>query len=188
MIRSRIIGSASDGQINTLIRRLSELPGFIPEALAAAVPTVQVLLSHASTSAAVDPKANPYAARSYKVDAETQERIDGNTLVGVDGNAIRVGTSESGSAHDRPLVPIGSLPLKWRGAISQKINGGVRRKLRFDQATAFLQQQLGAGPVSAYGFNRVARQAGVKAQALREAKASLGVKVTGRGKKVTLSL
>lgn len=190
-VRARIIGPAADDQLSLFLRKLKEFNGaqFIPECLAATVPTVQVLLSHASTGeSAVEPKANPYAPRAYNVDSETQERIDGNTIVGVDGNAIRVGTGE-GSDHDRPLVPLGGLTQHWRAAIARRFNGIVRRKFAFNQAVGFLQGALAAGPVQAYGFGRRAREAGIKARALREAKASLGVKLTGgRGKKGVLSL
>lgn len=191
-VRCKIVGKASDDKLNAFFKKLGEFHsshgGLVQQALAEVVPTVQVLLSHASTSSPVEPKRNAYAERPYKVDAETQDRIDANTIVGVDGNAIRVGTGE-GSDHDRPLVPLGDkLEEKWRAAIAQKINGFVRRTLALEKATSFLQRALAKGPVQSYGFGRRAREAGIKARALREAKAKLGVKVTGKGKKAVLSL
>lgn len=181
-----MIGNVADNQLNLLMKKLQQVPGYIPEALAAAVPTVEVLLSHASTTSPVERKANDFAPRSYNVDDETQQRIDDNTVVGVEGTSIRVGLG-TGSVHERPLVPLGSLPLKWRGAIAQKVNGYIRQRLALNTATAFLQGALAGGPVAAYGFNRRAREAGVKLRALKEAKSQLGVRTVGKGKKAVLT-
>jgi hypothetical protein len=191
-VRARIIGKASDDRLSTFLKKLAEFNashgGLVQQAIAEAVPTVQVLLSHASTSSPVEPKASPYTPRAYKVDAETQERIDDNTIVGVDGTAIRVGVGD-GDPHDRPLVPLGQkLEEKWRAAIAQKINGFVRRTLALEKAVGFLQGALAAGPVSAVGFGKRARAAGVSTRALKEARGKLGVKSIGKGKKAVLSL
>lgn len=178
--------------MNFVLKKLQELPDAIPEMISAAVPTMQVLLSHASTSSPVDREANPVAARRYKIDNDLQNRIDSNTVVGVRGPggggsaAITVDTG-SGNPHLRPLVPINHLPLKWRGAIYQVITGQIRRQLAFNKASAFLSDALAGGPVSAHGFNRTARAAGVSARGLRAAKEAMGVKTYKTGKGSVLS-
>lgn len=177
--------------MNFVLKKLQELPDAIPQMIAAAVPTMQVLLSHASTSSPVEREANNAPKRRYNIPADLQERIDSNTVVGVvrarSGMAAIDVTTGGDNPHLRPLTPVDHLPLKWRGAIYQVITGQVRRTLAFNKASAFLSEQLAGGPVSAYGFNKVARQAGVSARALREAKSALGVGRYGRGKQAVLS-
>lgn len=119
----------SDDLVNVLMQRLQALPGYVPQVLQEAVPTMEKLLSHASTSSAVVKGPSPYAKRHYDVDAETQARIDENTVVGVDGNSITVDLA-GGSVHDRPLVPVGQLDPQWRLALFAKIRGGINRFLK----------------------------------------------------------
>ena len=77
-VRAKLIGRASDDMLSQFLGKLQRFNGtaFFQEALAEAVPTVRVLLSHASTTSPVAPKGNAYAARPYNVDPETQERMD----------------------------------------------------------------------------------------------------------------
>ena len=135
-----------------LMRKLATLPDYKTAFIAQAIPTVQKLLNHAEGT--IEPAGQPAAGRRYDTHKNTighdsligssflQDRINANTIVSVDNGTIRVDTGED-NPHLRPLVPIGALPLKWRGAIAAKVNGAIRRHLK---AQGLLPPPVKRGP------------------------------------------
>lgn len=80
------------------------------------------------TSGDVPPVKARWAGRRYSVSNQVQARIDANTKVEARHGFLEVTTG--GQVHLRPVVPIGSLPLKWRQAIAAKVKGAIRRGLK----------------------------------------------------------
>jgi len=115
--------------LDKLVQRLRGIPGMKAGMIAEAVPTVQKLLHNPVGT--VPPRHVNDDARRYVVTDADQARIDGNTIVRTSGDSLAVGTG-GGNPHDRPMVPVGDdeLPMKWRRAISAKINGAIRRHLK----------------------------------------------------------
>lgn len=128
-------------KLNTLIKNFSKLPNFAPEMVKEAIPTLEKLLAGSTTGnlrgkegpvrGTVEPRPVGWAGRRYVVDGDLLARIVANTRVETRGLGVRVTTV--GNDHLRPIVPVGELPLKWRGALSAKINGAIRRHLRASQ-------------------------------------------------------
>lgn len=80
------------------------------------------------TSGDVPPARARWAGRRYSVSNQVQARIDANTKVEARHGFLEVTTG--GHVHLRPVVPINSLPLKWRQAIAAKVKGAIRRGLK----------------------------------------------------------
>lgn len=132
-------------RLNLLLERLSKLPDYQPQMVGEATPTVRALLSSADPQ--VEPAKVPWAARRYQAGEALRARINVNTIVTVDGRIIRV-TTGAGNDHLRPLLPVGELPLKWRAAISAKINGAIRRHLKGEgQVYGPVERLVQYGPV-----------------------------------------
>lgn len=117
----------SGPSLREVMARLQRLPQAREQAAQVAAPAVRQLL-HLGAEGGIRRAAPPAGPRRFRLTAVEQARVDGATSVQPTAIGVRVG-STSTNPNVRPLVPVGTVPARWRRDIGMPLRDVVREIL-----------------------------------------------------------